>query len=112
MSPMRQGLAAGRRDRQERTLPRSSRPRRNETLKSFTDPLTGTFALEENALQTSVDSLGKRVNELDELLERKKERLLREFIQTEQILGQLVSQQQAISFIAPLSITPIGTGIF
>jgi flagellar hook-associated protein 2 len=83
-----------------------------KTLDSFTDPLTGTFALEENALQSSVDSLGKRVAELDVLLERKRARLLRQFIQTEQILGQLVSQQQAISFISPLSIIPVGTGIF
>lgn len=83
-----------------------------DLLKSFTDPLTGTFKLEETALQDSVDSLNERIDQLSELLDFKRERLLQQFIAMERILGELTFQQQAISTIAPLSINPIGKGIF
>lgn len=82
-----------------------------ETLDSVTDPLTGTFALEENSLQASVDSLSERIQQLDLLLESRRERMLQEFIFLEQILGQLTSQQQAIGSILPLNVESVGTGI-
>jgi flagellar hook-associated protein 2 len=82
------------------------------TLDSFTDPFTGTFALAENALQASVDSLEERATLLDELLLTKRDRLLQEFILLEQTLGQLTFQQQALGGISSLSVRPVGKGIF
>lgn len=81
------------------------------TLDSFTDPFSGSFALTENSLQASVDSLETRITQLDELLLSKRDRLLLEFIQMEQILGQLSSQQQAVAAISPISVPQVGKGI-
>jgi len=83
----------------------------DSTLESFTDPLSGSFAITENALQASVDSLEGRVAQLDDLLLSKRDRLLQEFIVLEQTLGQLNSQQQALSAISSLSVNPVGKGI-
>lgn len=81
------------------------------TLDSMTDPFTGSFALERNALQTSQDSLTARIGQLDEMLALKRERLTRQFINMDAILGQLNSQQLAISRISQLNIQPVGKGI-
>jgi len=81
-------------------------------IDSFTDPFTGTFTLEKNALQESVDSLQSRIVQLDEILVGRRERLLQEFINMETILGQLASQQQALGTISQLNVNPVGTGIF
>ncbi len=82
-----------------------------QTLDSFTDPFTGSLALEKNALQESVDSLTARIEHLDEILLVRRERLLREFTNMENALGALSSQQQAISVISPLAMNAIGKGI-
>ena len=82
-----------------------------ETLNSFTDTFDGTFTLEKNALQTSVDSLNDRIEDLNAILEVRKERLLRQFINMESILGQLQAQQQSLSAISLLKINKIGTGV-
>lgn len=83
-----------------------------QIIESMTDPFTGTFSLEETALQTSIGSLTARITQLDEILEIRRERLFLEFVAMENILSSLRSQQQALSGVRLLSINPIGTGIF
>jgi len=81
------------------------------TVDSLTDPLTGAFTLEENSLQSSVDSLNTRIEQLNALLTRKRDRLIQQFAAMESIIGQLTSQQQAIGGIGGLSVAPAGRGI-
>ena len=83
----------------------------DSTLESFTDPLSGSFAVTENALQASVDSLEDRAAQLDELLLGKRDRLLQEFINLERVLGRLNSQSQTLGAISSLSINAVGKGI-
>ncbi|MAT14712.1 MAG: hypothetical protein CMJ46_05505 [Planctomyces sp.] len=59
----------------------------------------GAATLENEALQTSIDSLNVRIEQLDEILEVRKQRLLTQFVNMESILGQLQSQQQTLSQI-------------
>jgi flagellar hook-associated protein 2 len=79
------------------------------TIESLTDPFTGTFSLEENSLQSSIDSLADRIEQLDAILEVRRERMLREFVNLENILGTLSFQQRAIGNIASLSLIPVST---
>ncbi len=74
------------------------------TVESLTDPRTGSFALESNSLQQSVESLNDRITQLDALLETRRDRLMRQFINMESILGTLSSQQEAISGISLLKV--------
>jgi flagellar hook-associated protein 2 len=75
-------------------------------MESLTDPLTGTLIYEQNSIQASSDALVQRIALLDELLEQKRERLLRQFINMESIIGTLTAQQDALSLISPLQIIP------
>ena len=79
------------------------------TIESLTDPFTGIFSLEENSLQSSIYSLADRIEQLDEILEVRRERMLREFVNLENILGTLSFQQRAIGNIASLSLIPVST---
>ena len=72
----------------------------DSAVTSLTDSYTGTFALEEESLQTSVDTLTERIMELAEILEVRRERMLQEFLVMEEILGTLSSQETAISQIS------------
>ena len=76
------------------------------TIDSFTDPLTGTLSLETEALQKSVDQFTNRIEELDEILLVRRDRLLREFINMENAISALTSQQNAISGISLLKVAP------
>ncbi|MCH7685187.1 MAG: flagellar filament capping protein FliD [Planctomycetes bacterium] len=76
-------------------------------MESLTDPLTGTITLEKNSIQASSDALIQRIALLDELLEQKRERLLRQFITMESIISTLTAQQDALSLISPLQIIPV-----
>ncbi|MBW3541457.1 MAG: flagellar filament capping protein FliD [Planctomycetes bacterium] len=70
-----------------------------DTLEGLTDPLTGTIALEQSALEDSIDSLNARIEELDEILEIRRARLLQEFVNMENALAALSSQQEALAAI-------------
>lgn len=80
----------------------------DRTLTSLTDPFTGALVLQRNALQDSVEALQTRVAQLDEILQARRQRLIRQFINMENALGTLTSQQQAIAGIAPLRINRLG----
>ena len=84
----------------------------DELLSSLTDTVDGAFALESNSLQTSIDLLSDRIALMEELLIGEQDRLIREFAFLENTLGDLQFQQQALAGISPLSISPVGTGIF
>lgn len=74
-----------------------------KTVESFTDPLTGKFTEETNSLQTSVDNLEQRINTLDSILAIRRDRMLKQFINLETVLGQLQSQQTALGQIQKIS---------
>ncbi|MCA9041751.1 MAG: flagellar filament capping protein FliD [Planctomycetaceae bacterium] len=59
----------------------------------------GAATLEKEALQTSIDNLNTRIEQLDEILEVRRARLLTQFINMENILGELQTQQQTLSQI-------------
>jgi len=81
------------------------------TLKSLTDIVDGTFTNEKNVLDASIDATTERISELNVLLESKKARLLNEFVQMENILSSLQSQQTALSSISSLRVNPAPTGV-
>ena len=73
------------------------------TLESLTDSFTGTFTNEKSGLDNSIGALENRVEQIDEVLAIRQERLLRQFIQMETIIGQLQSQGEAVTAL-------LGTG--
>ena len=82
-----------------------------KTVDSLTDPLTGAFSLEETSLQSSVDTINARVEQLNTLLQRKRDRLIQQFAAMESAISQLTSQQQSLGGISGLSINPIRSGL-
>jgi flagellar hook-associated protein 2 len=66
-------------------------------LEALTDRFTGTFANEKNSLDNSIGSLANRVEQIDATLAVRQERLLRQFVQMEEIIGQLQSQGESIT---------------
>ncbi|MCA9072901.1 MAG: flagellar filament capping protein FliD, partial [Planctomycetaceae bacterium] len=75
----------------------------DSVLDSLTDTFTGTFAIEKDSLDTNINTLTTRVEELDAILEVRRVRLLQDFIQTESILGTLTSQQEALATLTPVT---------
>jgi len=73
------------------------------TVDSLIYPFTGSITLEKNALQTSIDDLTERIEQLDEILEVRKNRLLLDFVKMETTLGSLQSQQNAIGNITRIN---------
>lgn len=67
------------------------------TLDSLTDPLTGTFKLQDNALTDSIDRLEQRVAAIDAILVSRRERLVRQFSKMEEALSSMQSQQSTLS---------------
>ena len=74
-----------------------------ETIKALTNPLTGTFHLQDEALSASITNIEKRVTALDAILDVKKDRLIRQFANLESILGTLQGQQNALGSLANLA---------
>ncbi|HUG90812.1 MAG TPA: flagellar filament capping protein FliD [Planctomycetaceae bacterium] len=82
-----------------------------KALEALTDSTTGTFAIEQNSLQASIDALSNRITQLDAILEIRRTRLFEQFVRMEETLALLTSQQNAISAIQPLSINTAGRGV-
>lgn len=68
-----------------------------DSLDLLTDDFTGTFKNAIDGLQNSIDTLSARVEQIDEILAIRQERLLNQFIQMEEIIGQLQTQGDAIA---------------
>lgn len=68
-----------------------------EVLDELTDSADGLIARQNNALQAREDLLNERIEALSALLEKRRERLTREFEALETALAQLQAQQQALT---------------
>jgi flagellar hook-associated protein 2 len=73
-----------------------------EVVESITGA-SGVIKRRSNALEDQQELLNDRVDRMNALLEQRRERLLREFIQMEEILGNLNSQQESLSQMGSLS---------
>ncbi len=68
----------------------------NDVITAMTDPFTGTFKTQIDALQASALAINTRVDDLNTILEARRERLIRQFTLQETIVNQLNSQQTAL----------------
>lgn len=75
----------------------------DEVITAMTDPFTGSFKAQIDSLQASALSLNTRVEELNEILEDRRDRLIQQFTLQETIVNQLNSQQTALESLAQLS---------
>lgn len=73
-------------------------------LKAITDT-TGLIDRREESLQKQKDLLSKRVDQMNELLDLKRARLMRQFAAMEQALSELQAQQSALTQLSALSAT-------
>jgi flagellar hook-associated protein 2 len=73
-------------------------------IKSTDDPdsFDGLLTSRTNALQTTIDNNTDRIAEMDEFLERQRERLLIQYAQLETILADFQSTQSALSAFTPV----------
>lgn len=67
-----------------------------KTIEGYTDPLNGKLTGETNAIQTSVDSVQRRIDQLTTLLTSRQQRLFQQFYNMELTLSKLNAQQSAV----------------
>ena len=82
-----------------------------EALEALTDPATGSLAIQQNSLQSSIDALDTRIEQLDEILEVRRARLFEEFLRMEQTLAALTAQQESLLGIQPLRVNAAPRGV-
>ena len=70
------------------------------SIKTLTDSIDGVFKIESDTLQSTIDSIQDRVEQIDDLLAVRQERLLNEFIQMERLIGSIQSQQNALAALS------------
>lgn len=75
----------------------------DEIITAMTDPFTGTLKAQSDSLQASALALNNRVDELNTILEDRRERLIRQFTLQETIVNQLNSQQTALENLTLLN---------
>ncbi|QDV48252.1 flagellar filament capping protein FliD [Gimesia fumaroli] len=75
----------------------------DEVITAMTDPFTGSFKAQIDSLQASALSLNTRVEELNGILEDRRERLIQQFTLQETIVNQLNSQQTALESLQLIS---------
>ena len=75
----------------------------DEIITAMTDPFTGTLKAQSDSLQASALALNNRVDELNTILEDRRERLIRQFTLQETIVNQLNSQQTALESLTLLN---------
>lgn len=76
-----------------------------KTIESFTDPLTGQITEETNSLKSSVDTLQTRIDNMNSILDIRRNRLLVQFTNLETTLGKLQTQQQALAALTGIAIS-------
>jgi flagellar hook-associated protein 2 len=64
----------------------------DERLSSLTDPFSGTVGLRESNLNSMIERTATRIEELEQRLVLRRERLLQQFVQMETAVGELNSQ--------------------
>ena len=77
--------------------------RASAALESLTNPLTGSFKIQDDALADSMDRIERRVADLDEILTARRERLVFQFAKMEEALHAMQSQQGALGQLANLT---------
>ena len=75
-----------------------------DEIKRLTEVDTGVISIQEQAIQDSQDLLTGRIDQLETLLERKRERLLAQFAATESIIARLQTQQTALLGLGTLAL--------
>lgn len=80
-------------------------------LDDYTNTTDGLISRQSQTLQTREDNLNDRIGSLNELLDRKRTRLQREFAALESALLQLQAQQQSLGALSALSAASSGGGI-
>ena len=68
----------------------------DDVITAMTDPFTGTLKAQTDSLQASALALNTRVDELNTILEARRERLIRQFTLQETLVNQLNSQPAAL----------------
>ena len=76
-----------------------------KTISSFTDPLTGQITEETNSLKSSVDTLQTRIDNMNSILDVRRQRLLTQFTNLETTLGKLQTQQQALAALTGIAVS-------
>ncbi|MCA9015016.1 MAG: flagellar filament capping protein FliD, partial [Planctomycetaceae bacterium] len=76
----------------------------DEVITAMTDPFTGSFKAQIDSLQASALSLNSRVEELNGILEDRRDRLIQQFTLQETIVNQLNSQQTALDSLQLFSL--------
>ena len=77
-------------------------------VERLTDSVTGAFKTEKDSLQASIDSIAKQVEEMNELLAVRQERIYREFVRMEEIVSSLQAEQQAVAALTGVRQTSSG----
>jgi flagellar hook-associated protein 2 len=71
-------------------------------MKRLTDTGTGVISVQDESIKGSQDLLGRRIEQLNTLLESRRQRLLVQFQATESALARLRSQQSTLSSLGPI----------
>lgn len=74
-----------------------------DEIDRLTDDETGVIPIRGQAIQKSEDLLSDRIDQMEVLLERRRERMLAEFYAMEQVIAQLQTQQTALESLMTLS---------
>ncbi|MFN0197404.1 MAG: flagellar filament capping protein FliD [Planctomycetaceae bacterium] len=74
-----------------------------DTIDSLTDDDTGTFHNQVEANTESIDDIATRIAQLQDLLESRQQRLLKQFIAMETALSALQSQQQSLASLQSIN---------
>ncbi len=77
-------------------------------LDRLTDTTSGTITLRDQSLQSSESQINRRIEQLEALLESRRQRLIEQFNATESIIAQLQSQQNALAGLSQLASFNIG----
>lgn len=68
-------------------------------IDAFTDTVNGSFTIESNSIQNTIDLLNTRIEDLQDILLVKKDQLIRQFANMETIISQIQAQQNSLAGI-------------
>lgn len=75
----------------------------NEAIERLAGADSGLLTNRNESLQSTIDNNLRRIDQFNESLDRQRERLLLEFFQLEQVIGQLQNNQQALANLQPIA---------
>ena len=68
-----------------------------EFIENYSDPYDSVLQARDDALDIRLDLYNERIEQMNVLLEQKRQRMITQFVQMELLLGQLTAQSAAIS---------------